>query len=221
MAILFPQRLQEHKKRVVSRNIRLALGEVDVHASSVMQRFMPFILVVALLIAFRVAGTIFPETLPNFQPLSALFFCGVLLASGWRGFAIPAGIWVLTFPLGIGHTAGPGLFLTTLAGFVAVFFLGQVLAKRGTASLLLGSVGAALVFHLFTSGMAWAVDPRYAKTGLGLWQSVWLGAPGDVLPSWVFLRNLTGANVLFTAVVLLASMKMPAWPKLAKVHATA
>jgi hypothetical protein len=191
------------------------------HDSRVMQRLLPFVLVIALLIAFRIAGAMFPETLPNFQPLSALFFCGVLLASGWRGFAIPAGIWALTFPLGIGHTPGPGLFLTTLAGFVAVFFLGQVLAKRGVVSLLLGSVAAAVVFHMFTSGMAWAVDPRYAKTGMGLWQSVWLGVPGDVLPSWVFLRNLATANALFTAVVLLASVKMPAWPKLAKLDATA
>jgi hypothetical protein len=218
---VFPPGAQEHKKRVVYVNFRLALGGWAVHDPRVMQRFMPFVLVVALLIAFRVAGTMFPEALPNFQPLSALFFCGVLLASGWRGFAIPAGIWALTFPLGVGHTAGPGLFLTTLVGFVAVFFLGQVLAKRGAASMLLGAVGAAAVFHLFTSGMAWAVDPRYAKTGLGLWQSIWLGAPGDVLPSWVFLRNLAGANALFTAAVLLASVKMLAWPKLAKVDATA
>lgn len=191
------------------------------HASLAMQRFVPFALVVSLLLLFRVLGTMFPEALPNFQPLSALFFCGALLASGWRGFAIPAGIWALTFPLGMGHTPGPGLFLTTLAGFISVFFLGQLLARRGAVSMLLGSVGAALVFHLFTSGMAWAVDPRYAKTGLGLWQSIWLGAPGDILPSWVFLRNLAGANTLFTAVVILASVKIPAWPKLAKLSATA
>lgn len=185
------------------------------HHAPVMQRFLPFVLVVALLIAFRVVGAAFPETLPNFQPLSALFFCGALLATGWRGFAIPAGIWALTFPFGIGHTEGPGLFLTTLAGFVAVFFLGQFLAKRGMASMLFGSAAAALVFHLFTSGMAWAVDPRYAKTLTGLWQSVWAGAPGDVLPSWVFLRNLAGANLLFTSAVLAACLKLPAWPKLA------
>jgi len=182
---------------------------------------MPLLFIVALLVAFRIAGVMFPEALPNFQPLSALFFCGALLAAGWRGFAIPAGIWALTFPLGIGHTSGSGLFLTTLLGFVAVFFLGKLLAKRGVASLLLGSVAAAVVFHCLTSGVAWAVDPRYAKTGLGLWQSIWLGAPGDVLPSWVFLRNLAGANALFTGVVLLASVRMPAWPRLAKVGQTA
>lgn len=211
----------KHKKRVVSSNFRLAWGPVPVHDPVVMQRFLPFVLVVTLLIVFRVIGTIFPETLPNFQPLSALFFCGALLATGWRGFAIPAGIWALTFPLGVGHTAGPGLFLTTLVGFIAVFFLGQISAKRGAVSLLLGSVGAALVFHLFTNGMAWVVDPRYAKTGLGLWQSLWLGAPSDVLPSWVFLRNLAAANALFTAVVLFASVKMPAWQKLVDRHVTA
>lgn len=204
-----------HKKRVVYVNFRLAPESATMHDAPVMQRYLPFILVVALLVAFRAVGSMFPDTLPNFQPLSALFFCGALLASGWRGFAIPAGIWALTFPLGVGHTDGPGLFLTTLAGFVVVFFLGRILSKRGAGTMLLGSLAAALVFHSFTSGMAWAVDPRYAKTLSGLWQSLWAGAPGDVLPSWVFLRNLAAANVLFTGAVVLASLKLPAWPKLA------
>lgn len=32
--------------------------------------------------------------------------------------------------------------------------------------------------------------------------------------SWVFLRNLAAANVLFTGLVLLARFKIPAWPSL-------
>lgn len=80
--------------------------------------------------------------------------------------------------------------------------------------MLLGSIGAALVFHLITNGVAWLADPRYAKSLTGLWQSTWAGAPGDILPSWVFLRNLAAANVLFTGLVLLARFKIPAWPSL-------
>ena len=174
-----------------------------------MHRYLPLCLIVGLLIAFRALGSAFPETLPNFQPLAALFFCGALLAPGWRGFAIPLGVWALTFPLGVGHTDGPSLFLTTLLAVTATFFLGRALANRGIPALLVGSVAAALTFHLITNGAAWLGDPRYAKTLTGLWQSLWTGAPGDVLPTWVFLRNLTAANLLFTSTFAVARLGLP------------
>ena len=37
-------------------------------------------LLVLLLVVFRIVGSVFPETVPNFQPLAALFFCGALMA---------------------------------------------------------------------------------------------------------------------------------------------
>jgi hypothetical protein len=174
-----------------------------------MQRYLPLCLIAGLLIAFRVVGSAFPETLPNFQPLAALFFCGALLAPGWRGFAIPLGVWAVTFPMGVGHTSNPALFLTTLVAIIAVFFLGKSLSTRSVPTFLLGSVAAALSFHLITNGAAWLGDPRYAKTLTGLAQSLWTGAPGDVLPSWVFLRNLTAANVLFTGIFLVSRLSLP------------
>ena len=70
-------------------------------------------------------------------------------------------------------------------------------------------MAAALTFHLITNGAAWLGDPRYAKTLTGLAQSFWTGAPGDVLPSWVFLRNLTAANVLFTGLFLASRLSLP------------
>lgn len=179
-----------------------------------MNRLAPFALVVALLVAFRYVGAAFPDTLPNFQPLSAMFFCGALLAPGWRGLAWPSAVWAATFPLGIGHTPGPGLFLTTLLAFVALFFLGRSLSSRGVFAMIAGSVAAAVIFHVFTGALAWSLDPRYAKTVTGLWQSLWAGAPGDVLPSWAFLRNLAMANALFTGIILLARVKLPIWQPL-------
>lgn len=187
-----------------------------------MHRYLPICLIVGLLIAFRAIGSAFPETLPNFQPLAALFFCGALLAPGWRGFAIPLGVWALTFPMGIGHTSSPALFLTTLLAIVAVFFLGKSLSTRGIPSFLLGSLVAAVVFHLITNGAAWLGDPRYTKTLTGFWQSTWTGAPGDVLPSWIFLRNLAAANVLFTGLFLASRLSLPkstaAVPAFAKIR---
>lgn len=174
-----------------------------------MNRYLPLCLIVGLLIAFRVVGAAFPETLPNFQPLAAVFFCGALLAPGWRGFAIPLGVWAVTFPLGVGHTANPLDFATTSLAIVVTFFLGKLLSERGFVNLLVGSALAAVAFHAITCGAAWLTDPRYAKTLTGLTQSLWTGAPGDVLPSWVFLRNLTAANVLFTGIFLASRVRLP------------
>ena len=174
-----------------------------------MNRYLPLALIAGLLIAFRIVGSAYPESLPNFQPLAAVFFCGALLAPGWRGFAIPFGIWALTFPLGVGHTSGPLDFASTCAALIAIYFLGKALTHRGLPTLLLGSAVGAVVFHLITCGAAWITDPLYAKTLDGLFQSVWAGPVGSKIPSWVFLRNLTAANVLFTAVFALAQLRLP------------
>ena len=53
-----------------------------------MNRLLPMALILILLVAFRIIGSAFPETLPNFQPLAALFFCGALMAKGWRAWVI-------------------------------------------------------------------------------------------------------------------------------------
>lgn len=174
-----------------------------------MTRYLPLCIIVSMLLVFRALGSAFPETLPNFQPLAALFFCGALLASGWRGFAIPLAIWAVTFPLGIGHSSNPFVFLVTFSAILAIFFMGKALSKRGIPTLLLGSITAALTFHLITNAGAWLTDPRYAKTLGGLWQSLWTGAPGDLIPSWVFLRNLASANLIFTSVFLAARIRLP------------
>lgn len=174
-----------------------------------MQRYLPLALIVALLIAFRALGSAFPEALPNFQPLAAVFFCGALLAPGWKGFAIPFAAWAITYPLGIGPVSDPAIFATTLFALVAVFFLGKPFARKGIPTLLLGSVAAAVVFHLITNGAAWIGDPHYAKSPTGLWQSLWTGPVGSPLPSWVFLRNMVAANVLFTGIFALAQLRLP------------
>ena len=171
-------------------------------------------MILTLLVAFRIIGSAFPETLPNFQPLAALFFCGALMAKGWRAWAIPLAAWALTYPAPaiISGTAGylaPAEILTTGVAFAATFLMGKRLSGAGFASLLAGSVAAAFCFHAITNGAAWIGDPRYQKTLTGLWQSLWTGAPGSEIPSWVFLRNMTCANLLFTAVFLSARIALP------------
>ncbi len=174
-----------------------------------MKRILPLCLIVGLLAAFRILGIVLPDSQPNFQPLAALFFCGAMLAPGWRGFALPLAIWAATYPFGIGPIYNVSIFLTTLAALGAMFLLGRAAAGRGIAALLGGSIFAALSFHLITNGAAWLGSPLYAKDLHGLWQSLWTGPVGAEIPSWVFLRNLTAANLLFTGIFAGAQLGLP------------
>lgn len=183
-----------------------------------MTRYLPLCLIAGLLVAFRIFGSVLPESQPNFQPLAALFFCGAMLAPGWRGFAIPAAIWAVTYPFGIGPVSDFSIFFTTLLALTAMFVMGSAFASRRLPTVLLGSLAAAVVFHLITNTAAWLGDPMYAKTLTGFWQSVWTGPSGSPIPSWVFLRNLASANFLFTLVFTGAQLRIP---KSAESHPTA
>jgi hypothetical protein len=179
-----------------------------------MQRWLPIVLILALLIGFRILGSAYPETLPNFQPLAALFFCGAWLIGGWRGLALPLGLWLVTYPLpaifqGNADYLTAGVMLTTLVALAATWAIGHRLKSAGPSLLLAGSLAAAVLFHLITNGAAWLGNPAYAKSLTGLWQSLWTGAPTDVLPTWVFLRNTLAANLIFTGLVLAARWRMP------------
>lgn len=179
-----------------------------------MNRLLPLAIILVLLIAFRIIGSIFPETLPNFQPLAALFFCGAFIAKGSRAWAIPLAAWLITYPapaLISGNTewlGAPTLIGTALA-FAATFFIGKALFKQGLGTLLLGSLAAATAFHAITNGIAWLSSPIYPKNLHGIVQSLWTGPTGSAIPSWVFLRNMAAANLLFTAIFLSARFALP------------
>lgn len=179
-----------------------------------MNRLLPTALIVILLIAFRIMGSVFPETLPNFQPLAALFFCGAIIAKGWRSWAIPLAAWAVTYPApamlqGNTEFLSAGVIITTALAFAATFLIGKKLSGAGFATLMAGSIAAALAFHLITNGAAWIASPLYPKSPLGLWQSLWAGYVGAVTPTWVFLRNMICANLVFTAIFLSARFALP------------
>lgn len=179
-----------------------------------MKRFLPLALLLCLLVAFRLIGSAFPETLPNFQPLAALFFCGACMLKGHRAWAIPLGAWLVTYPApallqGNADYLGLAVIATTGIGFAATFLIGKSFVGRNVGTLVLGSVGAALAFHLITNGAAWIASPLYPKSAAGLWQSLWAGPLGGAIPNWVFLRNMALANVLFTSVFLSARIALP------------
>ena len=171
-------------------------------------------MILLLLMAFRVVGSVFPQSIPNFQPLAALFFCGALVWKGWKGWAIPFAAWIVTYPApavfqGNESYLTAGVVISTAIAFAVTFFLGRSLSGRQMGAVLLGSIAAAVSFHLITNGAAWIFSPMYPKSTLGLWQSLWAGPVGSPVPSWVFLRNMMGANILFTAIFLSARFAIP------------
>jgi hypothetical protein len=179
-----------------------------------MKRLLPLALLLCLIVAFRLIGSAFPETLPNFQPLAALFFCGACMLKGRRAWAIPLAAWLVTYPApallqGNADHLGLAVLATTGIGFAATFLIGKSFVGRSFGTLVLGSVAAALAFHLITNGAAWIGSPLYPKTAAGLWQSLWAGPLGGAIPNWVFLRNMALANVLFTSVFLSARIVLP------------
>lgn len=182
-----------------------------------MQRpWLPALFLLVLLVGFRALGAAFSHQLPNFQPLPALFLCSIVFLRGTKAWALPVIAWLVSNPLA---SALQGYNPFEAGGGVIVAFLALLLTgamalpfrKSASSPLLLGGgLVAALVFHFVTNAAVWLADPLYAKSAGGLWQALWSGRPTDPMPSWVFLRNLAGANLLFTALFLLARLS---WSK--------
>ena len=175
-----------------------------------MQRpWIPALVLLALLIAFRCLGAAFSHEMPNFQPLPALFLCSIVFLRGTKAWALPVAAWLISNPLasmlqGYPPFAHGGVTVAFLA-LLLTGVLALPLRKSPSPALVLGGgLVAALLFHLVTNTAVWLVDPGYAKSGEGLWQALWSGRPIDPMPTWIFLRNLLVANGVFTALFLLA-----------------
>jgi len=177
-----------------------------------MQRpWIPALVLLVLLVAFRCLGAAFSHELPNFQPLPALFLCSIVFLKGTKAWALPVAAWLISNPLASmlqGYSPfenGGGVvvafFTLLLTGLLA---LPLRRASSSPAPLLAGALLVALVFHVVTNSAVWLADPVYAKSGHGLWQALWTGRPTDPMPTWAFLRNMAVANLLFTALFLLA-----------------
>lgn len=179
-----------------------------------MKRHLPLIMFTLLVVVFRIVGSMFPESFPNFQPLGALFFCCAIMVKDSRAWIAPMIAWVVSYPApalieGNASYLGFETMIFTGLALAAVFFCGRKLMDSGMSATLAGSVVAALIFHLITNGAAWLLSPIYAKNFLGLIQSVWTGPEFSPVPSWVFLRNMAASNLIFTAIFLSARSALP------------
>lgn len=176
-----------------------------------MQRpWIPVLVLLVLLVAFRCLGAAYPRELANFQPLPALLLCSVIFLRGTKAWSVPVAAWLISYPLAsVLQGYSP---LDYLQGSIVAFatllltgFLALPLRRAATPGFVLaGAVLAALLFHGVTNTAEWLSQPMYPKTSEGFQQALWTGAPGALLPTWAFLRNMVVANLLFTGLFLLA-----------------
>ncbi|MGD1979847.1 MAG: hypothetical protein PVJ98_10660 [Akkermansiaceae bacterium] len=178
-----------------------------------MQRFLPFAVFFVVLGASRLIGAVSGDSLVNFSPLPALFFCGMAFY-GWRGAILPAAVWLVTYPitnLMQGYSLGAQLWVPVL-GFAAMLGLARWFQKSSQLRTLSGSLLAGLIFYVLTNTLSWAMDPGYAPKSLAtLGQALWTGLPG-LPPTYLFFRNAMVAQALFTVLFLLAHHSMSGLP---------
>jgi hypothetical protein len=185
-----------------------------------MQRpWIPALVLLVLLVAFRCLGAAFSAQLPNFQPLPALFLCSIVFLRGTKAWMLPVAAWLVSNPLasmlqGYNPLDSGGGVLVAFFTLLLTGLLALPLRRSSSPALVLGGgVLAAVLFHVVTNTAVWLTDPSYAKSAEGLKQALWTGLPTAILPTWVFLRNMVAGNLIFTALFLLARRS---WEPLAK-----
>lgn len=178
--------------------------------SSVQGHILLGALIVVVALYRVVAATIFPE-LPNFSPVMAMALCGGLFLSGAVAWILPAFALILSdvaLSVILGYPVLSEGQLAAWACVAVAIVSGRLLASHGGfrwmpfAALL---VGNALFFYLVTNTVSWLVEPAYAKTAAGWFQSVSVGLPGFP-PTWTFFRNALAGDVLFSGLILGAKL---------------
>lgn len=171
------------------------------------------LILVVVVLAYSLINIATGMPLPNFSPLPALVFCCASAFLGATRWALPlAGLlgWaalVATQAPALDSKFWSGMGLLGLA-YGVIFLLGQASRSiKGRWLLFLVSLSAPLAFYLITNLTSFALDPRYAKSLLGLTQALWTGIPTDPFPpTYVFLRNSLMANGLFSFAFYLSTL---------------
>jgi hypothetical protein len=177
-----------------------------------MQRLLPALLIVALLAAFRVLGSAFPEQLPNLQPLPAVLLCSFIFLKGSQRWLLPLFVWLVTDPLASvlqGYPVFGWHNLSVLLGVGITVGVAHLAARRPTVLPVLGAAAlSAVAFYFFTNLVSFLFDPLYPKSWLGFTQAQWTG-PEGFGPTWVFLRNAVAGNLAFTGLFFAAFQSLP------------
>lgn len=177
-----------------------------------MHRWIPAILLIALLSVFRVIGSAFPTAFPNGQPLLALVLCSFVFLEGRQRWIIPLAVWLLTDPISSMLQNHPILgwhHLALALGIAVTIGIASVVRRKPT---LLATVGgtmlSAVAFYILTNLVSFLSDPLYAKTLSGFVQAQWSG-PVGYEPTWVFFRNSICSNAAFAALFMASRASLP------------
>lgn len=171
-----------------------------------MHRWLSFLALLLLLVAFRMVGAW--QGWMNVSPLPAVVLLSAVCFHGRDRWLLPLAAWVLSDPL-LNLFYGQSLLvwdhLGLLVGIAATLVLVPWMKSSFSfGKACLGSVLAALLFYAITNTVSFFALPEwYARTWTGFWQAQWTG-PVGLGPTWVFLRNSCLANLAFTCLFLLA-----------------
>jgi hypothetical protein len=180
--------------------------DYDVWSLMGMRHWISSLMLVMLLIVFRLLAT--DMGLPNFSPLPAFVLCSLIFLRGSQQWVLPSFAWIFSNPLmnALHHCplidwTGLSILFGMLAGTCLVPW-----AQR-KASFLRTQVAVvvwAVLFYFVTNTVSFFMMPElYARDANGFLQAQWTG-PVGMLPTWIFLRNLVFANLIFAGVFMLA-----------------
>ena len=153
-----------------------------------------------------------PGLLPaNFSPVYAICFCAGLYLSGWRAWAVPLGLLLVSdvvMDVFVYQPMGYSVFSAGMIGSYALYLLLIAMGwrlgeKQSSAVLIGGGMLGACAFFFGSNTLVWLSDPMYAKTVAGWVQSVTVGKAGFP-PAILFFRNSVVSGALFTAAIVFA-----------------
>lgn len=167
---------------------------------------LPAVILLLSIVFFRVApwlsGSEAVRSLAGYSPIMAFALCGgAFLPRKWALW-FPAGAVIATHVV-INLVKGEPVFhpylALTIVSVVAITAVGIAVSKKASLAVILGaSLLSTVLFHFVSNTVSFFMDPGYAKTLEGWWQSQTTGLPG-FLPTWVFTLRQLGVALGFTA----------------------
>ncbi len=154
------------------------------------------------LIIIAALTRIFSLNMPNFTPMLALGLIGGLFLPGYKKYIVPIGAWLLSdlvieglYQMGMWQHGGihSGMWFIYLTFAIIILFSELVLKKASFTRILVGSVGASLIFFVLTNFYVWLASGIYPHTLQGL-----LLAYEAALP---FFKNTLLSTVLYSSIM--------------------
>ncbi len=139
---------------------------------------------------------------PNFTPILAMALIGGAYLTGWKRFALPIGVLLLSdvvFEVGYrqGWWAIQGFYQVQPFVYFAVVLIAVlgawILRRRSWGRLIVGALASSILFFLISNFGVWVMGTMYPKTLEGLVMAYVAALP--------FFKNTLLSTLLFSAVM--------------------